>query len=899
MGTIGASLRYHDAMSIGPQVGRFRIIRRLSVGGMGEVYLAEDENLHRKVAFKVLPPEWVDDPDRLERFQWEAQVLATLNHPNIVTIYSVEHDDGLHYFTMELVEGDTLRDLIPTGGMGWERFLELAVPLADALASAHERGLIHRDVKPGNVMVRPDGRVKVLDFGLAKREPGLETPVDGDESSDEISPEPRTADGQFLGTVAYMSPEQRAGQAIDHRADLFSLGVVFYEMLTGERPFEDPDWGERLREKLGEMGAAAGPPDPRLPKRLEDIVLHSLKKLPEERYQDAADLRRDLEELQLELVSGAYSSTQIVRPRFTARRRRMWTALAVAIFLTLGAVGTALWHFSARDDASRLGQVAEKPARIVVLPFVNLGDPEDSYFAIGLSEEITSRLATVSASALRVVVSRQLGESGTADIARIGETLDVDYVLEGAVRWSGDDDPPRARVTPRLVRVSDGEVLWTETYDRVTANVLAVQSEIAAAVIGELGFALPQPWRAAPTAHPEAYQAYLRGMEYATRHDPTRENWDLAVAMLERAVRLDPEFAVAWAELARVHAFHYKQNLDPTEDRLERSREAALKSIALAPDLPDGHRALGYYHYWGRGDYERALEEFAIAAAGMPNDSLTIEGMAYVRRRQGHFDEAVAGFEDALELHPDNAWLAAELAHTFTHLRRYEKAEHYYDRAITLTPDQPLPFQLKALNVLRWTGDVNRARAILDEMPAQKETSSLYARFRVETIARNYDAALAYLREIESDLIGLDASLFPKSLVRAAVYQLRGDAELAESDYENARRTLEAKVRERPDEARLRSTLGLVYAGLGMKAEAVREGRRAVELRPIEDDAFIGPEYLELLAAIYAWVGDEDEALDLIERLLAMPSKLSRASLAVHPRWDPLRGNPRFERLLR
>ncbi len=914
-------------MLIGSTLGPYEIKRRLSVGGMGEVYLAEDTRLSRKVALKVLPTEWARDSERLERLQREARVLATLNHPNIVTIYSVEKHDGVHFFTMELVEGQLLSEIIPPEGLSVDRLLELAVPLADALAAAHERGVIHRDIKPANIMVRHDGRVKILDFGLAKREADRPPPAETGGKRDE----PQTQEGQLLGTVAYMAPEQMVGRPADSRSDLFTLGVVLYEMAFGVRPFEEGPWVEPSFERpmpAAEIGApeqhgspdaaAAGRPVP-LPGRMVKILRRCLRKDPAARYPNAAELCRDLEALRLDFVSGTF-----VAPRLELYRKRRWrtwiAAAAAAVVLGLTA-GLLISRYTAAPAPSAvpstmpstapsaLAMVPVKSApRIAVLPFENLGPPENEYFAAGISEEISSRLASVRA--LRVISRSSIMQSlpvppsdAVAGGEGIGDDLGADYLLEGTVQWSrGADGIRQVRVIPRLVRVDDGSHLWSEIYDRVIDDIFTVQSEIAEAVIGRLDVALLEPERhqvaAARTTDLEAWEAYQRGLDYASQHNPTRENWQLAVSMLERAVRLDPGFALAWAELARAHAFIYRQGIDHSVSRLAHAREAAEKALEIDPDLPDGHRALGYFYYWGHGDYDRALREFQIAAERLPNDSQLLEGMAYIRRRQGRFDEALECFRQAIDLNPRSAWLATELAHTYSYLRRYEEAEEYYARAIRIAPDQPLPYQLAALNLVRHRGDVDGARRILDEMPRQGDTSSLFTRFRIEVMGRHYDAALELLRRMETDIVGLDSALLPKDLSTAFVYSLRGEEERARAHYEAALRLLEIKYRERPDDPRISSALGLAFAGLDRRAEALAAGRRATELHPTSHDAFIGPDYVEHLAVIAARVGDLDLAFELIEQVLARPSGLSRAMLEISPRFDSLREDPRFAELL-
>ena len=281
--------------AVGPPLEKYKIDRQLSTGGMGTVYLAKDTTLHRQVAVKVLTPEWAGDPERFQRFQWEAQVLASLNHPNIVTIYSVEEENDVHFLTMELVEGKTLAELIPSVGLRLDRIFELAIPLADALNAAHQRGIIHRDLKPGNIMVGKDGRVKILDFGLAKQRDDMHFPEDRSPGIDQ----PITRDGQMLGTVPYMSPEQVHGESVDHRTDIFSLGIILYEMATGHRPFQGRTWGDLASAILRDEPPSVTMLNLNLPRHLGRIIRHCLEKEPERRFQTALDLRNELEELQL------------------------------------------------------------------------------------------------------------------------------------------------------------------------------------------------------------------------------------------------------------------------------------------------------------------------------------------------------------------------------------------------------------------------------------------------------------------------------------------------------------------------------------------------------------------------------------------------------------------------
>ena len=929
------------AEATGPNLTKYRILEPLSVGGMGEVYLAEDTSLRRKVAVKVLSPEWAQDAERFQRFQREARVLATLNHPNIVTIYSVEEENDVHFLTMELVEGETLARIIPSVGLNLDRIFEIAVPLADALAVAHEQGIVHRDLKPGNIMVNRQGRVKILDFGLAKRQD-----VGAGEAQ---AAEPITQEGLLLGTVPYMAPEQLQGDPVDHRADLFSLGVILFEMCTGRRPFEGKTWSDLASSILRDQPASVTALNIYLPRHLGRIIRHCLEKDPKRRFQTALDLRNELEELRREVQSGELTVTRsdlssVIIPR---PRREIDKLLAVGASVLVAAVILVMvWMRSGprepavppppavsgppapvpapASDPLASGAGTTAPAvsssgngmvappsngtpvrtarRIVVLPMENLGPADHEYFAAGITEEITSRLSAVRA--LHVISGTTARNYRLAEktVQQIGRELGVEYLLTGSVRWnSGTGGSSRVRVTPQLVRVSDDAHLWSDSYDRVLDDIFAVQSEIAEEVIRQLDIALLEPEQRAlasrPTQHLDAYQAYLRGMDFVNHRDPASRNLRQAAEMLERAIELDPDFALAWAELSEVYSNLYHV-LDRSEELRQLARKAFDRVQELDPDLPAGHRALGFYHYWVNSDYPAALREFAIASQALPNDSQLLEGIAYIRRRQGRFEDAISEFRRALELDPESGRLAMELGHTYTTSRQYELADRYYDRSISLAPNEPIPYQHKAFNALLWKGSVDEARATLEVMPGQERLSSIWAWFRFDLVAGDYEAALKHLETWPVAFAWDDSGVFPLAFLRARVYRILGRSKEAVKAYDQARLVMEQLAKQEPKDPRIRSVLGVTYAGLGRKQEAIREGRLAVRLAPVEEDAIRGWGLLEQLAVIYAIVGEPEQALDVIESLLAMPAEVSVPLLRLDPMWRPLHDHPRFMALV-
>lgn len=540
---------------------------------------------------------------------------------------------------------------------------------------------------------------------------------------------------------------------------------------------------------------------------------------------------------------------------------------------------------------------------IVVLPFDNLGPPEDDYFASGMAEEITSRLAAVRELGVISRMSAMEYDRTGKTTRHIGEDLGVDYVLDGSVRWDRSmEGKSRVRITPQLIQVSDDTHLWSARYDRVIEDIFAVQSDIAEQVIRQLDITLLESEQRAlktkPTDNLEAYQAYLKGIDYLIRPDELEENYRMAVQMFERAVKLDPNFALAFMGLSEALSMlaHYRYDL--TEENNSKAKAAADRVLELQPELPEGHMALGFYYYNCHKDYDRALEEMAIAEKDLPNNSRIPEYIGYIRRRQGNFEAAADNLKNAFELNPQAANLPWELGLTYNWLRRYAEAERYYDRSISLAPDNQNPYIYKSM-VYQSQGSLEKARATLEGMPKKTDPQSIYEWhfnwFWQELYERNYQAALELM--LSSDFVEYYTA--EKALWAGLAYGLMNEPELARNSYDSARIMLEKRAKERPDDPLYaHSLLGIVYAGLGRKEEAVHKGKLGMELWPVSKDALEGPLYVFLLAIIYVIVGEYDAALDKIEYLLSIPYDLSVPLLRLDPTWDPLRDHPRFKRLL-
>ena len=579
-------------------------------------------------------------------------------------------------------------------------------------------------------------------------------------------------------------------------------------------------------------------------------------------------------------------------------RRRITVAGLVLASLALCAVlvGTRLWP-----------RQADAPGRkkLVVLPFKNLGAPGDQYFADGLAEEITARLAGVSGLGVISRTSADQYRNSTKTLKEIGRELGVEYVLEGSVRWEKASGrrgrSSRVRVTPQLIQVSDDSHLWADRYDADLADVFEVQARIAEQVTGALDVALRDKEKVAiavrPTQSTQAHDYYLRGNDYFNRSWGVEPNLRVAIEMFEKATALDPGFAVAFAKLSRAHAQMFWHYYDRTNGRLAKAKAAADAALRLDPDLAEGHIALGFYHYWGFRDYEKALEEFGRAEREQANDADLEMSIGAVARRQGKWDEAVKHFRRGVELNPRSSSDAWDLAVAYFYLRQYPEAERYLDRALALAPDWALAHAFKAQLYLSWQGDTVRARQAVNQAVAHSDLGQLVgflasARYMV-TRDTAYRKALENLRA--SDLQD-DTTYY--YVWKAEWYHQQGNPQLQRAYGDSARAMVEPQLRARPDDDRLRLEAAVAYAMLGRKEDAIREGKRGVELLPMSKDAYWGSDRLLDLATVYVHAGEPEPAIEILEQLLAMPSAISVAQLKVDPFWDPLRQHPRFQRLL-
>jgi serine/threonine protein kinase/tetratricopeptide (TPR) repeat protein len=619
----------------GTRLGTYEIVSALGAGGMGEVYRAKDTRLGREVALKVLPEAFALDADRLARFEREARTVAGLNHPNIVVLYSVEEDKGVRFLTMELVEGQGLDHLVSPGGLPLSRVLDLGIALSDALVAAHERGVVHRDLKPANVMVTREGRLKVLDFGLAKLE-SLEPGLAATQAATMDSP--LSTPGQVVGTVPYMAPEQVRGDAVDARTDLFALGIMLYELTAGRRPFTGATAADVCSSILRDTPESLANARADLPADLVRIVGRCLEKEPRARFQTALDVCNDLRRLKQTSESG--TST---RP--------------------------------GERDAIR---------SLAVLPFENVShDPTQEYFADGMTEALISELARLKA--LRVIsrTSAMKYKGVQRALPEIARELSLDAILEGSALLVGK----RVRVTVQLVSARTDEMLWADRYDGEIEDVLDLQSRIAETVAKEIAVQVT-PREVTHLAkrrpvNPEAHVEYLKGRHTAAASSP--QAIDLSLRHFQRALEIDPTYAPAWAGIAHCHVVRAGRGMAPPAEAGGQARSAASKALELDDSLAEAHFALGEVAAQAR-DLPGAIRYMQRAIElnpGLTGAYTDLGRLYYCCERHGEAAEAML---KALSLDPLSMIIHTCVGDAYYYAREYERSLVYYRKAVELDP---------------------------------------------------------------------------------------------------------------------------------------------------------------------------------------------------------------------
>ena len=665
-------------MALAPvtRLGPYEILAPLGAGGMGEVYRARDTRLGREVAVKVLPDDVASDNRALARFESEARAVAALSHPNILDLHDVGKEGDVSFVVMELLQGETLRELLVPGPLPLRTALDFGQQIAAGLAAAHDKGIVHRDLKPENLFVTSEGQIKILDFGLAKKL--------GRANRDDVTSAPniskQTEPGVIVGTVGYMSPEQVKGLAVDHRSDIFSLGAVLYEMLSGRRAFRRDSAAETMAAILRDEPPDFSESERHIASALDRVVRRCLEKNVEQRFQSVRDVL-----FALSAVSGpaAFDAGQVVTPPPRSKRSFL-VAVASGLVILLIVAGDVFIR--------RRSPVPPRPATapsIAVLPFTNLsGDKEQEYFSDGLSEELMGLLTKVKGLHVAGRTSSFAFRGKNAKITDIARDLHVATVLEGSVRRSGD----RLRVSTQLVNVTDGYQIWAERYDRNVTDVFAVQDEIAAAVVAALKIQLlpheiPRSSERR-TANAEAYRQYLLGRYFFARGNLA--NARSSVESYQKAIALDPRFAAAYAGLAISEAWaadNFSESATALEWARQRALAAATTALSLDPNLAEGYTARGYLRSTATWDWVGAQADLERALSIDPGDAETHTQYSTILARLGRLQDAIKEATTATDLDPlsADAWITLGSELRFAH--QFADARRALSRAVEIVPD--------------------------------------------------------------------------------------------------------------------------------------------------------------------------------------------------------------------
>jgi serine/threonine protein kinase/predicted Zn-dependent protease len=864
--------------------GDYELLEEIGRGGQGVVYRAHQKSLNRTVALKVIGLGYWATEAHLKRFRREAEAAASLEHPGIVPIHEVGESEGSCYFSMKFIEGGQLDEVARRTPISIRQAAELIAKVARTVHYAHEHGILHRDIKPGNILLDRKGEPHLTDFGLARL---VET----------ASTVTHTMD--VLGTPSYMAPEQAVGNnaAVSSATDVYGLGAVLYQLLTGHPPFAGGTTYETIKLLLDTEPRQPHLWNQKIDRDLSTICLKSLEKDPKRRYSSALALAEDLERWLKHEPILARRTGIFARGKKWVQRNPTSALLAGSLLALAAAVGWNIWR----------SELIRHPVTngIAVLPFENLSpDPDNAYFADGIQEEILTRLASIADLKVISRTSTRHYQNKPRNLAEIAKQLGVANILEGSVQKAAD----QVRVNVQLVNAQTDSHLWAETYDRKLSDIFGVESEIAKGIAESLQAKLTgreqQALAVKPTNNPEAYDAYLRGLAFEARSS----SFDLMLetaGFYNQAVELDPNFALAWARLSRVDALIYFIRLEPTPAaRGDAAKRALENAQRLAPDSPDTLLALGYYQFWVLRDYASAKTTFGRVSKMLSSSSEVPMALGLIARREGNWDQSITYYEQALALDPRNELLLMRAVWPYTELRQFPAALKLYDRILDLKPDDPDAMAGKA-SIYQGEGNLQEAARYLS---GTKETSSAFA-FSTKTFQlkrdRNYGEVVrllqARLAQFHYD------SQFGKvsdQVELAFMQRIAGDTVGAKITAEQARNTLEQLYRDQPDAAFIVVSLSQAYAAMGKKDSALELAQRAIMLGPRAKDPVSGPAYEENLAVIQTMFGENSRAISILKQLLQTPymswfygTPVTPALLRLDPMWDTLRADPAFQKL--
>jgi TolB-like protein/Tfp pilus assembly protein PilF len=866
--------------------GDYQLLEEIGRGGQGVVYRAHQKSLNRTVALKVIGlGHWATEA-HLKRFRLEAEAAASLEHPGIVPIHEVGERDGSCYFSMKFIDGGQLDAVAKREPMPIRHAAELIAKLARTVSYAHEHGILHRDIKPGNVLLDAKGEPHLTDFGLARL---VET-----EST-------VTRTMEVLGTPSYMAPEQAVGNnaRVAGATDIYGLGAVLYQLLTGHPPFAGGTTFETVRLVLDTEPRKPRLLNPKVDRDLATICLKCLEKDPKRRYASALALAEDLEHWLKHEPILAHRTGIFTRGKKWVRRNPTIALLILSLAALAAAVSWNVWKSEFVPSPAATG--------IAVLPFENRSEEKaNAYLADGIQDEILTRLSKIADLKVIARTSTQHYKSAPKNLPEIAKQLGVAHILEGSVQKSGD----AVRVNVQLIRAANGSHLWADTFDRKLTDIFSVESEVAKAIADQLQAHLSgheeQVIAAKPTDNPEAYDAYLRGLAYTLKTLQTTGDALAAQKYLREAVRLDPKFALGWALLSFVDTVSYRTVLQPSVVLREEARRAAETALTLQPNLGEALHATGFYHYSCLRDYDTAVRYFEQARQLLPNSSRVLESLALLERRRGQYDRSESYFNEAERLDPRNVQLLTQHAGTYMNLRRFPEALRKLDQVLDIAPGDVGALAVKGL-IAQAEGDLLHASALLAPIhPGAADLSVLEIQVYQAILERRPAQIIPRLKEV---LAKPDPALgYYNGELRiwlSWAQEVAGDHAAAQESWRQARSELEPFLKEQQESYFLIGGLALTNMGLGDKAAALALSERAIAANPIEKDAIDGPASIEILARVATQMGEPDRAIAALQKLLSIPYggalvpvPLTPALLRLDPMFDPLRNDPRFQKLV-
>ena len=876
------------------RLGNYEILEEIGRGGMGVIYRARQRHSRRIVAVKRVLGYHADSRETLARFRREAQAAASLDHPNILPIYEVsESEDGLPFFSMKFASGGSLQEVGPALKNDPRQCVALVAQIARAVQHAHSKGILHRDLKPGNILLDGSGEPLVSDFGLAKWL---------DASSD------LTRTLTVFGTPGYIAPEQAKAPAANLKptADIYSLGAILFDLIAGRPPF----LGEHALSVIQQAAEKPAPKlrsiNPKVDRDLETICARCLEREPQVRYRSAGDLADDLERWLGGLSVVARPVSPPVRIWRWARRSPKLAA-SVGGCVVGGVTVLVFAVFAVMSPDTQRASIPFSDQTVAVLPFDNLaGEGHNSYLADGVQDEILNDLAKVAE--IRVISRTsvlQYRNRTQRDLRKIAKELGVAHVVEGSVEIAGN----RVRVNAQLIDTRTEAHVWSESYDRDLSDVFAIESEVAEKIAFQLKAKLSPEQKAAIGARPTndlmAYDEYVHAKNLianAVFNEPRSEQFFEAVRLLESATARDPSFALAYYELAHAHDQLFFSQFDRTERRLALANDAIQSVRRLRPNSGEAHLALAKHLYWGYLDYDRARQELNAAQRLLPNDSICLLLSSYVDRRQGRWDDSIKKMLDAAELDPRNYFILQQLAITYFNLRRYSEQAVTLDKALGIAPKNIVLRLQRAEIPLSSRADTELLRAtckaILADEPDSIHTIAKWLLY-VALYDRNSEDATRALSQMPVDATwGKENVFLPRSWCAGLVAQLNGDQATSIEQFHSARQQVAIASAEKPDDPLTLCALGMIDAVLGNKDDAIREGQRAVELLPLEKDSIDAAVLRQYLAIIYAWSGEKDLALQELRRCVTIPGNLTYGQLRLDPMLEPLRADARFAEIV-